>query len=123
MMPAEIMTAAVAVLSDSSPQTLDLIDQLFAGYPVQVFVRKSLELSDILFGAPTHGSSVADRGEGTAEAAERRRPCSIGQRLARLAAVPYPLSSGRRTFSKPLPTLFTIPISGHKSADRLHHVR
>src|SRR5512144_1083188 len=34
MMPAEIMTAAVAVLSDSSPQPLDLIDQLFAGHPV-----------------------------------------------------------------------------------------
>jgi hypothetical protein len=47
MMPAEIMTAAVAVLSDASPQPLDLIDQLFAGHSVQVFIHESLELSDI----------------------------------------------------------------------------
>jgi hypothetical protein len=46
MMAAEILTAAVAVLSDASPQPLDLV--LFAGHTVQVFVHKSLELSEAL---------------------------------------------------------------------------
>jgi hypothetical protein len=41
MMPAEIMTTAVAVMSDSSAQSLDLVDQLFAGHPIQVFVHTS----------------------------------------------------------------------------------
>jgi hypothetical protein len=41
MMPAEIMTAGVTVMSDSSAQSLDLVDQLFAGHPIQVFVHTS----------------------------------------------------------------------------------
>lgn len=44
MMPAEIMTAAVAVLSDASPQPLDLIDQLFTGHSVQIFVHEFLKV-------------------------------------------------------------------------------
>ncbi len=39
MVPAEVVSAAVAVGTDAGAESLDFVEQLFPGQPVQIFIH------------------------------------------------------------------------------------